>query len=159
MKPWKALSNNLFIKAIALFLAIVAWAVISSELKKEMQKNSPPSPVVLPSYGKMMSKKLFVKPVFIGQPPEGYELVLDQVKADPQALVIAGPSLIFDGLEKIETEPIDLSKIKKTIVYEANIKPIAPSVDTSRLTVNVTIPIRKAEKAEPAQAQPQESKE
>jgi len=153
MKLFKFFTNNIFVKLVALFLAGVTWFLVTNEIKKETVMSAKPDVEVLPSYGKMKSKKVFVKPILIGAPPEGYDIDRAAVQTDPESFVIAAPELIFKTLESVDTEPIDISKLKKTIIYEASIAPIAPSVNVQDLTVKVTIPIRKIEEIVPPAGQ------
>jgi len=147
MKLWKWALNNFGLKVLALILAVITWFYVFNEI--EATKPQPPSLVkVLPDYGSMVSRKLFVKAIFIGSLPEGYDLLVEKVLIDPPYFVVAAPRSVFNDVDKIETEPIEIDKFKKTHIYNARIKPIAPSIDTDRLTVRVTIPIKKIEQAQ-----------
>ena len=66
---------------------------------------------------------------------------MEQVKIDPPYFIVAGPKFIINKVDRLETVPIDISKYRKTTIYQAQISSMGPSVDTEKLLVKVTIPI------------------
>ena len=123
-------------------LAITTWFYVFNEIEQKVFKKA--SHIKrLPSYGKMVSRKLFVKAVFIGECPNGYQLVTDEVRIDPEYFIVAGPKTLLKDVDRFETEPIDIGKYKRTATHYTRIVPLAPSVDTENLTVKVVIPIKK----------------
>jgi len=144
MKLGKNLINNLWLKVIALIFAITTWFYVFNEIEMDTIKKSSETEVY-PSYSRMISRKLYVKAIFIGEPPPGYELVVEKVQVDPLYFVVAGPKDLLKDVDKFETQPINISWYKKTTVYESRLAPIAPSLKTEDLSVKVTIPIKKIE--------------
>jgi len=132
---------------LALLFAIVTWLYVSNEINRDPSTDSVRAKV-FPSYGKIYSRRLYVKAIFIGEPPPGYELVMSDVKLNPSYFVVAAPASVLNKVDKFETEPIDISRIKKTTVVDARLSPLTPSLKTESLTVKVTVPIRKKEGVE-----------
>ncbi len=144
MKFGKTILNNFWLKIIALILAIITWFYVINLIEDTTGKKTILAKM-LPSYGRMISKKLFIKAVFVGELPEKYELIMEEVKIDPPYFIVAGPKFIFNKVDRLETAPIDISRYRRTVIYEAQISSIGPSVDTERLLVKVTIPIKRVE--------------
>jgi YbbR domain-containing protein len=151
MAVWKAVSNNILMKIIALFLAVATWFYVHEEIVKVSNKNVVPAAAVYPRYGSLVQKVLYVKAIFIGQPPDGYHLDVAKVKVDPEYIVVAGPSDVFKSVSQLETEPIDISQMKRATISDVRLAPVAPSVEVDRLKVKVTIPIVKLETPEEPQ--------
>ena len=141
MKIGKWVLNNFWLKVISLLLAVGTWFYVANLIESSSEKRILAK--MLPTYTKMISKKLNVEVVFAGKLPEGYNLVLEDVKVDPPYFVVAGPRFIINNVQKLETLPINISKYRKTDICKAQIAPISKSVDTEKLQVDVTIPIRK----------------
>jgi len=141
MKFGKWILSNFWIKVISLFLAVGTWFYVADLIENSTEKKILAK--ILPTYTKMVSKKLNIEAVFAGSLPDGYVLDLNEVRVDPPYLVVAGPRFIFNKVQKLETVPIDISEYRKISIYQAQIAPISKSVDTEKLQVSVTIPIRK----------------
>lgn len=135
--------NNLPLKILALVLAVITWKLISNEIRKEDFDDGRVSPKIFPFQESLIQRKLPVKPVFVGTTPEGYEFLKDNVDVNPNYLIVAGQSSILNNIKELLTEPIDLSRIKKTVTSDVSIVPFAPNVDTERLHVEVVVPIKK----------------
>ena len=71
--------------------------------------------------------------------------MMDKVKIDPPYFIVAGPKFILNKVDRLETAPIDISRYRRTAIYEAQISSIGSSVDTEKLLVKVTIPIKRIE--------------
>jgi YbbR domain-containing protein len=146
MNSWKLIANNFWLKVIALFLAGITWFYVSQEMDLDYKKKT--GAELLPDLGKMVTKKLFVKAIFVGEPTENYVFDVDKVEVDPEYFMIAGFKDTIKDAKDIKTEPIDVSRYRRTTVYELGIEPIAPNIDTSTFRVRVTIPIEKIEEPE-----------
>ena len=144
MKFGKKVLNNFWLKIISLIFAIITWFYVINLIDSAPGEKSI-SAKILPSYNKMLSKKAYVKAVFAGEAHPGYKLILKDVKVDPPYFIIAGPKFILKNVDKLETVPIDISAYRKTIIYDAQIAPIAQTIDTEKLLVKVIIPIKKIE--------------
>ncbi len=140
MKFGKIILNNFWLKMVALIFAIITWFYVINLIEDTTGKKTILAKM-LPSYNRMTSKKLFIKAIFVGELPEKYKLLMEQVKIDPPYFIVAGPKFIINKVDRLETVPIDISKYRKTTIYQAQISSMGPSVDTEKLLVKVTIPI------------------
>lgn len=144
MKFGKIILNNFWLKIVALIFAAITWFYVINLIEDTTGKKTILAKM-LPSYSRLTSKKLFIKAIFAGELPEKYKLLMEQVKIDPPYIIVAGPKFILNKVERLETAPIDISKYRKTTVYQAQISSIGPNVDTEKLQVKVIIPIKKVE--------------
>ncbi|MFH1791348.1 MAG: hypothetical protein ABH885_05125 [Candidatus Omnitrophota bacterium] len=145
MKLGRVIANNFILKLFSLLLAVTTWFYVMNEAEQR-GSTAPQSKIsILPSYGRLISRRLYVKAIFIGQLPDGYRLLADEVKIDPPYFLVAGPDQVFREVTRLETEPIDLSRLRRSTTEYVNIAPIAPSIDTESLTVKVIVPIKKIE--------------
>lgn len=136
--------NNLGLKIISLLLAATTWFYVFNDIHG--QKKEPVGTAqIFPSYGEMSTRMLRVKAIFIGELPAGYELLVDNVQIQPSSFIVAGPKAVIKNVDLLKTEPIDISRLKKTTIHEAGIAPIAPGLHMEKLSVMVTIPIKKVE--------------
>jgi YbbR domain-containing protein len=69
---------------------------------------------------KLITKKLEITPIFIGEPKEGFKV--ETVKTYPKKVEVVGPESILKNTDFIETLPINLSGKKKDIVYAIGLK-------------------------------------
>ncbi|MCL4503596.1 MAG: CdaR family protein [Deltaproteobacteria bacterium] len=60
-----------------------------------------------------------IKPVLIGHPPEGYEVV--GVKSQPERVTVTGPEDELADLKSIPTHPIDLRRLTETTVLPTDL--------------------------------------
>lgn len=144
MKFGKWVLNNFWLKAISLIFALITWFYVVNIIEDTTGTKTILAKFI-PSYSRMISKKLFIKAVFTGELQAGYKLKMNDVKIDPPFFIVAGPRHVMNKVEKLETVPIDISKYKKTVINEVQIAPVAPSVDTEKLLVRVIVPIEKIE--------------
>lgn len=145
LKFLKIFTNNFAIKFISLVMALVTWYFVFSEIRREKTLRDSTNVSMLPFFERLTTKQLNVKAVFIGNVPEGYELLKDTVQIEPSNFIIAGPKSVLSKLENLQTEPIEINRYKKSTAVSAKINPIAPNIDTDSLIVKVTIPVRKIE--------------
>ncbi|MFH1753682.1 MAG: YbbR-like domain-containing protein [Candidatus Omnitrophota bacterium] len=135
-----AILNNLGLKLLALILAIATWAYIVIELQsgtleeKEILKN------VLPY--RMISKKLPIELNLVGEVPDGYAVVHDEIIITPANFVIVGPKAVLGELSVIETQPVHIEGNTKTITRNITIIPPAKGIIKEKF-IRVTIPIVK----------------
>ncbi len=141
MKFGKMILNNFWLKIVALIFAVITWFYVINLIEDTTGKKTILAKM-LPSYSRMISKKLFVKAIFVGELPEKYKLIMEKVKIDPPYFIVAGPKFILNKVDRLETAPIDISKYRRTAIYEAQISSMGPNVDTEKLLVKVTIPIK-----------------
>jgi len=143
MKIRRILLNNIGLKALALFLAFITWLYVGEAAKIHSEKTILQR-IFASSY--YVSKKLYVKPVFVGDMPEGYKFIKTEVKVNPEYIMVLGSAKIMPKKDFIYTKPIDLSEhtISKTI--DADLQSVSPQVKLQKTVVEVYIPVQKLEK-------------
>ena len=72
-----------------------------------------PNPIVF-NLSPTITATLPVKPLLVGQPPEGYELV--GVKTRPEQVKVSGPQDELEHLKFVSTHPIDLRNLSEMTV-------------------------------------------
>ncbi|UCD55841.1 MAG: YbbR-like domain-containing protein [Candidatus Omnitrophota bacterium] len=140
MKLKKILLNNIGLKLLALFLAFVTWFYIGEASKAVSQKTVLQKIFTSAYYS---SKKLYVKPIFVGSVPGGYEFVKRDVNVVPEFIVVLGPSNILSKKEFIYTKAIDLSKHTKSRTIDIELRSISPSIKLQKTNAQVYLPIKK----------------
>jgi YbbR domain-containing protein len=139
----KVLLNNIGLKLLALILAFVTWFYIGEAAKVAPQKTVLQK-IFSPSY--YSSKKLYVKPIFVGSISRGYEFSEEKVTVVPEFIVVLGPSSILSEKEFIYTKSIDLSEHTKARTVKAELKSISPSIKLQETSAQVYLPIKKVSK-------------
>ena len=142
MKIKKILLNNLGLKIAALFLAFVTWFYVSDLTEQDSGKTVLQR---LLSQTPYISKKLMVKPIFVGDMPEGYVFKKEEVKVIPESMVVLGPAGILSTKEVMYTTPIDLSEHTKGKMIEVGLANINRSIKIQKTKVQVFIPVEKNE--------------
>ena len=140
MKAQKVLLNNFGLKVMAFILALVTWFYVGEATKMDsdrtlLQKLLSPSDYV--------AKELTIKPIFVGEVPEDYEFLENNVKVEPERMVVVGSSKLLAKREFIYTLPIDLSEYTKTNTQDVDLKSIARSIDFQKIKVQIFLPIKK----------------
>lgn len=143
MKIKRILLNNFAIKILALILAFVTWVYVGEATKEGSDQTVLQRLLSSSSYG---SKKLQIKPVFMGDVPEGFRLVKENVKVNPDSILVVAPSRALPKKEFISTDPIDLSEhtISKTVDVE--LENLSKTIELQKTKVQVFIPVEKIEK-------------
>lgn len=90
----------------------------------------------------IISQKLEIQPNFIGEPAVGYKLLTEEVRMDPNAILVQGPKNVLEKMKLAKTEPVDLvgriRSFHRTVELElpAGVKP------SSEALVDMYVPIR-----------------
>ncbi len=132
--------NNMGLKLLALLLAIVTWAYIVLELQKSSVEEREIIQSILPY--RMISKKVPIELDLIGEPRDGYKVAYNEVVITPSEFVIVGPKAILNDISSIETQPIDITGLTKTLRKDVSIIPPARGVIKEKF-ITVTVPIHK----------------
>ncbi|MBL7155517.1 MAG: YbbR-like domain-containing protein [Candidatus Omnitrophica bacterium] len=140
MKTRKIIFHNVGLKSLSLLLAFITWVYIGEvakggEGKTVLQKFL--SPI---SY---TAAQLFIKPIFVSEPPEGYKLLEENVKIDPEYLMVAGPANVLAKKEFAYTKPIDLSEHTKSKILDVELENLSRSISFKKVKVQVYLPIEK----------------
>jgi len=134
--------NNFWLKILSLALAVLTWAYIGEVILKEADgEGSPFHKIISPL--KYVSQEFNIEPVFVGDPPSGYEFLREEATVVPSRFMLVGPGEEIKKIKTLKTQKISLSEHTKTITRDTGIMPISKNIDTSRISVKVTIPIRK----------------
>lgn len=144
----KLLKGSFLLKVLALASAIVTYFYINNEMKAAMKERT-----IDPSYRliKLTAKKLPVKARLATEPPEGYELIENQVTVNPPQIVVIGPEALLDEALSAETGLVDISENTHTVTKKVPLESVAGThVGGESYMVDVTIPIKKTEPKEPA---------
>lgn len=135
--------NNLGLKLLALFLAVLTWFYIVEELQKGAIEESEALKSIFPY--RIVSKQLPIKLNLTGEPEAGYRMLKDKITLDPSSCVIIGPKSFLKKVSSIETQPISISGDVKTIIKDISIIPPIKGISIKEKFVTVTIPIEKSE--------------
>ena len=145
MKIKKALLNNMGLKALALVLALVTWFYIG-EITEEGSDKTLIQRFLSSSY--FVSKKLSIQPHFVGEVPSGYRLIQDDIKIEPEYIMVLGPAKILTKKEFIYTKPIDLSEYTKTKTLDVGLENISHAIKVQKTDISVFIPVKKSAEKE-----------
>jgi len=131
---------------LSLLLAFVTWLYIGEITTTSAEKTILQRLLLSAPYS---TKQLFIKPIFVSQPPTGYEFLENDVKVEPEYLMVAGPSNVISEKEFIYTEPIDLSEHTKSKTLDIGLVSISRSIKFKKIKVQVYVPIEKTEAQTP----------
>lgn len=143
---YSAIFNNLFIKIITLFLAILTWAYIAGELYKQVPEEETSSQAVVALTDKdVVVKRVPVHINLTGSPNEKFEVAIDKIRIYPSECVILGPLETVEGVSFITTEPISIEGLTKTIRQQVKLREIPGCTLSKEKEFYAVIPIiRKA---------------
>ena len=141
MRLKRVVLNNIGLKLIALFLAVITWVYIVGELNKVAPEERASLERLLPY--RMTAKFLPVQINLIGESREGYTVIKDKVIADPHGIMVIGPRSLLGRLGFVKTEPIDISAYTKPLTKDVSLMPLARGLSVKEKFVTVTIPIQK----------------
>lgn len=141
---YSAIFHNLFIKTVALLLAILTWSYIAGQLYRQLPGIQEGSSTVV----KIADKNVIVKkvPVHVnlaGTPDKRYEVAIDRIRINPSECVITGPLERIENFSFVTTEPISVNGLTKAVKQKARLK-VPPGCSISKeQQFTVTIPIRR----------------
>ena len=135
--------NNWHLKLLALFLAIITWFYIVVELQKGAVEEGEILQRILPY--KISSKELHIKLNLVGEPLDGYIVDYDNISMEPSKFIIVGPKSILKKLSSVLTQPIDITKSRRSFTKDVSIVPPTKAVSIKDKFVTIMIPILKAE--------------
>lgn len=138
------LKGSLFLKVAALVFAIVGYFYIRNEITRVQTQNK----VSDPSYKliKLTAKRLPVKLRLETSPPEGYQILENQVVVKPDYVVAIGPEALLDEAFSVETGILDVSESMRTVTKKIPLESVAGiHLGGEPYTIEATIPIEKTE--------------
>ncbi len=141
MKRLNGILNNLWAKLLTLVLAFATWFYVFDLVNSDsfMQKKETVEEVF--SRYEFVTKKVSVKPVFMGKSPAGYKVVFSNVKVTPQEMTIFGPQEIVDTVDDIKTDKIDLSEYTKSVKLTLGMSSGTKFFKDEEKTVDVYVPV------------------
>jgi len=138
----KFFSENLLLKVISLILALGLWFYIVNELNKGTEQDRRLIKKVLPAEN-MVAKKLPIRPVFMGSPRRGYEIIKEKVIVIPDFCIVVGTKGLLERVKYVYTVPIDVAGKDKPFNLTIALDPISTGIFMEETVVQVTIPIEK----------------
>jgi YbbR domain-containing protein len=135
-------TENLGMKALALFIALVAWFYIVKALNQGSQEDVQLMRKVTMA-DKMTGKKLAIRPVFIGRPQNGYAIMNDKISVTPAYCIVVGTREVLEKIKFAMTVPIDVTGVNRTYTRAIPLNPIAPGVFMEETLVEVTVPVER----------------
>lgn len=138
----KILLNNIGLKLLALVLAFITWFYIADATKVDSEKTVLHKLLFHTDY---ISKKVNIKPIFVGTVPKGYKLAEKDVKITPESIIIVGPSKILSERSLLFTKPIDLSEHTKNKTIDVELNSISRSIRFQKTKVQIFLPVEKTE--------------
>lgn len=131
--------NNIGLKILALAFSIATWFYVG-ESSKAARKEYLEKLFYKKRY---ISKKLYVKPIFVGKLPDGYIFSEEQVTVTPTWVVVSGPSELLLNKKYVYTIPIDLGEHTRTKTIEVPLRDISSKLPLEGITVKIGIKIDK----------------
>lgn len=139
------LKGSLFLKLLALGLAILTFVYINNEIHRAEKTDSDPSYKLI----KLTAKSLPLKVRLGTTPPDGYRLISENVVASPNRIVVIGPEALLEGAFTAETSIVDISENTRTVVKKVPIESIAGiHLAGEPYVIEVTVPIEKTQEEE-----------
>ena len=138
----KFFTKHLTLKLLSLALALLVWFYIVDELKKGSVEELQILRKMLPAEG-LISKKLIIKPVFVGTPYRGYTINRAQAVIVPEYCIVVGTRDVLGNVKHAYTMPIDVKQATRSFTLSVPLNPIAPGVYMEETLVQVTVPIEK----------------
>ncbi|MBP9865831.1 MAG: hypothetical protein KBC91_05450 [Candidatus Omnitrophica bacterium] len=98
--------------------------------------------VVVVTLDEVIVQKLLVKPKFVGEPAYGYKVKEDEIRIDPNALLVEGPKGKLEKIDSISTERIDLvgriRSLRRTVKLDLpeGVRPLSEEM------IDIMIPIK-----------------
>ncbi len=133
----RIISNNLILKMVSLVLAVGIWFYIAIDLDKGAEDERL---ILHPSYG-MVTKRLAIKAVVVGNPRQGYRVDEARIAIAPEYCIVVGPRSLLGNIKYIYTMPIDVSGEDRTVTRSVPLKSAAEGVRAEETLVTATVPI------------------
>lgn len=87
----------------------------------------------------IVTLELPVNPVVEGRVASGYRLI--GVKAVPEILTVTGPASVLDGVEKLFTQPLDVTDFRRSKRVDVPIVSVGKLVSTSKAVVELEVQV------------------
>jgi hypothetical protein len=136
-------TENIGMKILALVLALIAWFYIVKALNQGSQEDMTLLSKVMPAES-IAAKKLVIRPVFMGKPRAGYNIVGDKVAVAPAYCIVVGNKDVLGKIKFAYTVPILVTGVDKSFIKAVPLNPIAPGVYMEETLVEVSVPVERS---------------
>ncbi|NQU74245.1 MAG: YbbR-like domain-containing protein [Candidatus Omnitrophica bacterium] len=141
----KIIIKNLWLKVLALFLAVIVWLYVVGELNKGTPNQRALFERILPY--RIEAREVPIKIALIGKPLNGYRVLHEKATVKPSTCIIMAPKNVLKNISHVATEDIDIGEFTKSVVKQIKVKPIGGGVIVKgNFFVTVAIPIEKIER-------------
>lgn len=141
MKFNNIILNNFGLKALSLILAFITLVYVGETIKTDSDDRTILQKVF--SRAGYISKELTVKPIFVGEAPEGYRFLESEAKVSPETVVVIGPERFLADKKFIYTKPIHIREHTKTKTLAVELKSVSRSIKSREIKTQVFLPIEK----------------
>lgn len=134
--------NNFWPKIITFALAIATWFYVFDVVDRDSFSQKKESAETVFSRYKFIVKDVPVKPVFFGKSPEGYRVVFDKIKIEPEKVSIFGPEDIIADVDELRTDKINLGEYTRSVQLNLGLNSDADLLNLDDKIVDIYIPIK-----------------
>ncbi len=138
----KFFTENLLLRIVSLVLALGLWFYIVNELDKGSEQEMRLIKKIFPSQG-MVAKKLPIRPVFMGSPRRGFEIIKEKAVVVPDFCIVVGSRELLERVKYVSTVPIDINGQFKPFNTSVALNPVSQGIFMEETLVQVTVPIEK----------------
>ena len=137
----KIIFNNLWLKILALMLAIATWFYVFDVVNTDSHLKKLETDEEIFSRYTFSVKEVPVKPVFTGKTPEGYRVIFENLKIDPPTIHVFGPEKVLDDVEELKTERINLGEYTRSVHLQLGIVSEVKFLQFDEKLIDVYIPV------------------
>ncbi len=134
--------RNFWPKVFSLALAVATWFYVFDLVNTDTYQKKETIEELISKAG-FIAKDLPVKTVFTGKTPEGYRVVFEKIKIDPQQISILGPETLVEKVSELKTDRIDLSEYTRSTILSLGLRTDVKALDLKDKVVEVVLPIEK----------------
>ncbi len=136
--------HNFWAKFFSLVLAVTTWFYVF-DLINSGESYAPKKQTIEDLFAKykFIVKEVSVKPVFFGKPPQGYQVLFDDVTVTPAKISIYGPEDIMQNVEDLKTEKIYIGEYTRTFTLKVGLVSENKMLKFNDKTVEVYIPVKR----------------
>lgn len=133
-------TENVLLKIISLILALALWFYIVNELNKGTEQERRLIRKIMPAQS-MAAKKLPIRPVFIGSPKRGFEVIKERCIVVPDFCIVIGSKDLLERVRYVYTMPINVAGMSKPFNQTVALDPVSQGIFMEETLVQVTVDI------------------
>ena len=139
--------HNFWAKFFSLVLAVTTWFYVF-DIINSGEAYSPKKQTIEDLFAKykFIVKDVYVKPVFYGKPPQGYQVLFDDVTVTPSKISIYGPEDIMQNVEELKTDKIDIGEYTRTFSVKVGLVSENKMLKFNDKAVEIHIPVEPLKK-------------